>query len=68
MMAAFGGLGLRASSLPALCSALQQAVQHAQRGAGCVVLDPLAGVDPGNVHAFFAPKAKVVKGQQGRSL
>ncbi len=60
---AFGGNGLRASSRTALLQALRQAAERASRerlpSLVEVVLDPLAGVESGNVHAFNAPKSKI---------
>lgn len=63
MMTALGGLGLHAPNLPELTSALEQAIAHATHGSGPalidVSIDPLAGVESGNVHSFNAPKAKL---------
>ncbi len=62
-MAAFGGASHRVDSLSSLETALSQAVRRArdQRLPSLidVVLDPMAGVESGNVHAFNAPKAKL---------
>lgn len=63
MMRAFGGLGLRAASLPELSAALATAIRsalHDRKPALVdVILDPMAGVESGNVHSFNAPKAKL---------
>ena len=64
MMTAFGGRGLRCTTAAELESACQLALLPT---GGCqvsptlidVILDPMAGVESGNVHAFNAPKAKL---------
>jgi len=63
LMAAFGGSGRRAASLAELREQLAAAVHDAlHTRQPClldVILDPLAGVESGNVHAFNAPKPKL---------
>ncbi|KAL6761838.1 2-hydroxyacyl-CoA lyase [Haematococcus lacustris] len=63
LMASFGGMGLRATSLPELRERLGQGIAHCLSGQGPalldVVLDPMAGVESGNVHAFNAPQSKL---------
>ena len=62
MMTAFGGLGLRCSTVLELEAAFQtvlcgEAIIPALID---IVLDPMAGVESGNVHAFNVPqKAKL---------
>ncbi len=63
LMQALGGAGVRASDRAGLLAALTEAVARAC-GEGLptlveVMLDPMAGVESGNVHAFNAPSAKL---------
>jgi hypothetical protein len=62
-MQAFGGLGLLVTSLVELRAALPAAISAAL-GSGVpalvdAVLDPMAGVESGNVHSFNVPKSKL---------
>lgn len=63
LMKAFGGEAHRVDNRSSLLAAINQAVKHAQEkrlpSLIDVVLDPMAGVESGNVHAFNAPKAKL---------
>ncbi|KAF5836346.1 hypothetical protein DUNSADRAFT_6033 [Dunaliella salina] len=63
VMSAFGGKGLRATSVPelqdAIAAAIHSALQDKVPALIDVILDPMAGVESGNVHSFNAPKAKL---------
>ena len=61
MMTAFGGRSFRCSSAAELEQACRQAMGARPLLPALidVVLDPMAGVESGNVHAFNAPKAKL---------
>jgi thiamine pyrophosphate-dependent acetolactate synthase large subunit-like protein len=62
MMEAFGGRGLRCATAAELETAFQTALcgQSVIPTLIDVVLDPMAGVESGNVHAFNVPqKAKL---------
>ena len=59
MMEAFGGEGHYADSAESLLEAVQRAFSARRPALVNVVLDPLAGVESGNVHAFNAPKSNL---------
>jgi thiamine pyrophosphate-dependent acetolactate synthase large subunit-like protein len=62
LMAAFGGRAFRvsdASELTAACAAAFGGGRPPAPALIDVVLDPMAGVESGNVHAFNAPNAKL---------
>ena len=64
MMTAFGGRGLRCTTAAELESACRSALLPAGSRQVAptlidVILDPMAGVESGNVHAFNAPMAKL---------
>lgn len=56
-MAAFGGEGYEVESEAQLASAVRIAFSSRKPALINVLLDPLAGVESGNVHAFNAPKS-----------
>ncbi len=57
MMTAFGGQGFRCTTAAELDQALAQSLlsRPVRPSLIDVVLDPMAGVESGNVHAFNAP-------------
>ena len=59
LMEAFGGDSYTVDSVAALEAACQRAFQARRPALINVTLDPFAGVESGNVHAFNAPKAKL---------
>lgn len=59
LMSSFGGRGYRADSAATLAKACAEAFGNKVPAVIDVVLDPMAGVESGNVHAFNAPKAKM---------
>ena len=62
MMTAFGGRGIRcttAAELTAACRSVLLSGGPVSPTLVDIVLDPMAGVESGNVHAFNAPKAKL---------
>eukprot|EP00955_Chlamydomonas_euryale_P035178 350024-Chlamydomonas_euryale.AAC.2 len=62
MMQALGGRGLRATTAAELAAACDSAFGGGRAPAPAlidVVLDPMAGVESGNVHAFNTPSAKL---------
>lgn len=59
LMSAFGGDGYNAASAQELGEVCRKAFAAKRPAVVNVVLDPMAGVESGNVHAFNAPKAKM---------
>lgn len=63
LMKAFGGVGMRATSTAELQTCLRQAIsQHMPNRQPVVIdviLDPMAGVESGNVHSFNLSKSKL---------
>lgn len=59
LMEAVGGTGYRVNCAAALAAACSKAFAARQPAVIDVVLDPMAGVESGNVHAFNAPKSKM---------
>ncbi len=59
LMQAFGGEGYNAASAEELQQVCRRAFGARRPAVVNVVLDPMAGVESGNVHAFNAPKAKM---------
>ena len=53
---AFGGVGVKVDTQAALASALRQALDTKEPTVIDVRIDPMAGVESGNVHSFNAPK------------
>lgn len=53
---AFGGIGVRVDDAPSFQRALLKALDSRKTTIIDVVIDPMAGVESGNVHAFNAPK------------
>lgn len=56
-MEAFGGVGAAVSTAAELQAALRAAFASRRPTLINVTIDPMAGVESGNVHAFNAPKA-----------
>jgi thiamine pyrophosphate-dependent acetolactate synthase large subunit-like protein len=56
LMEAFGGEGVEAATADELAAALKKALDSGRPTLINVVIDPQAGVESGNVHAFNAPK------------
>lgn len=56
-MEAFGGVGVEAATADELQAALRAALAERRPTLINVSIDPSAGVESGNVHAFNAPKA-----------
>lgn len=59
LMESVGGVGHRVDSAAALEEACRVAFAAKRPAVIDVVLDPMAGVESGNVHAFNAPKSKM---------
>jgi thiamine pyrophosphate-dependent acetolactate synthase large subunit-like protein len=55
-MEAFGGTGVEAATAEELQAALRAALEARRPTLINVAIDPQAGVESGNVHAFNAPK------------
>lgn len=58
-MAAFGGEGYDVQSAPQLATACRIAFAARRPALINVAIDPAAGVESGNVHAFNAPKSNL---------
>lgn len=56
---AFGGMGIRVDDAPSLQKALAKAMDSRTTTVIDVIINPMAGVESGNVHAFNAPKSTV---------
>jgi 2-hydroxyacyl-CoA lyase 1 len=56
LMEAFGGKGVAVATADELQAALRQALESRRPTLINVAIDPQAGVESGNVHAFNAPK------------
>lgn len=59
LMEAFGGDSYSVDSAATLAAACRRAFEARRPALINVVIDPFAGVESGNVHAFNAPKAKL---------
>jgi thiamine pyrophosphate-dependent acetolactate synthase large subunit-like protein len=62
LMTAFGGEGVAVGTAEELQAALRQALSSRRPTLLNVAIDPQAGVESGNVHAFNAPKASTAGG------
>lgn len=58
-MEAFGGDSYAVDTSAALAAACQRAFEARRPALINVTIDPFAGVESGNVHAFNAPKSKL---------
>ena len=59
MMEAFGGSAYDVNSSGSLAAACRIAFSQRRPTVINIQLDPMAGVESGNVHSFNAPKAKM---------
>ena len=59
MMEAFGGQSYNVNSSSSLAGACRVAFSQRKPAVINVQIDPMAGVESGNVHSFNAPKAKM---------
>ena len=59
MMEAFGGQSYDVNSSGSLAAACRIAFSQRRPSVINVQIDPMAGVESGNVHSFNAPKAKM---------
>ena len=59
LMEAFGGDSYSVDNASALAAACRQAFEARRPALINVTIDPSAGVESGNVHAFNAPKSKM---------
>ena len=53
---AFGGVGVRVNDAAGLQAALKEGLKSRKPTVIDVEIDPMAGVESGNVHSFNAPK------------
>ena len=58
-MEAFGGEGYNVNNAASLATACRIAFRQRRPALINIHLDPLAGVESGNVHSFNAPKSKM---------
>lgn len=58
-MEAFGGDAYSVGNATALAAACKRSFEARRPALINVTIDPFAGVESGNVHAFNAPKAKL---------
>lgn len=59
IMRSFGAHGVTVKTAAELAAACRQTFAARKPALINVILDPFAGVESGNVHAFNAPKAKI---------